>query len=91
MKNLPLDQDILTAVNEKARQLVNAELQSNEQPLPEGFRCDMSRVGFIRRRWERAVEAYKNEMGIDPVESLQRIEANLRNPEKAPQLHIERR
>jgi hypothetical protein len=85
LRNLPTDQEILDAVNETARLLVNAE--QDEQEFPPGFRCDMSRVGFIRRRWERAVEAYKKENGIDPIEALARIEAELRNPVKAPVLH----
>jgi hypothetical protein len=89
-RNIPSDQDIIDAVNEAARQLVNAEIPPGEMPLPERWRCDMSRVGFIRRRWERAVEAYKQETGLDPIESLARIEAELRGPAAAPALHVER-
>ena len=91
LRNVPADDDVLAAVNERAKALVNAELQPEERPLPEGFRCDMSRVGFIRRRWERAVDAYKKETGLDPLESLARIEAGLRDPANAPALHVEKR
>ncbi len=90
LRNIPNDQEILAVVNETARQMVNADLKPNEPLLPEGFRCDMSRVGFIRRRWERAVEEYKKINGLDPMESLIRMEADLRNAEKVPQLHIEK-
>lgn len=90
--NLPSDQEVLTAVNEEARLLVNANIDDPREPrLPSGFRCDMSRVGYIRRCWERAVEQYKVIHGLDPIESLQRLETEFRSPEKAPQLHIERR
>lgn len=77
MRNIPQDREILAAVNERARFYVNADTPG-EPPYPPGYRCDMSRVGFIRRRWERAVQEYKDEMGIDPIEALARIEAELR-------------
>lgn len=67
-------------------------LQKTNDPLmTEGFRCDMSRVGFVRRRWELAVKEHLEETGLDVLESLRRIEAELRNPINAPELHIERR
>lgn len=78
MRNVPTDHDILAAVNERARQFVNADLRPGEQPLPPGFRCDMTRVLFVRERWNRAVEEHKREHGLDPIESLARIEAELR-------------
>ncbi len=90
MRNFPNDHHVLAAVNEEARLLVNAESDDPvEQRLPPGFRCDMSRIGFIRRRWERAVKTYKERTGIDAIEALARIEAEIRR--NTPVLHIERR
>jgi hypothetical protein len=89
LRNIPDDQQILDAVNLAARLLVNAEIPAGERPLPEGFRCDLSRVRFIRRRWERAVEQYQNDFGINPLEALARIEAGIRRNAKV--LHVERR
>lgn len=71
-------------VNAVARKLGESTLSLNH-------RCDRSHVGFIRRQWERAVERYRKETGIDPIEALGRIEAKLRNPVNAPELYIERR
>ena len=89
LRNIPSDHEVLAAVNERARQIVNSEIPENEPKLPEGFRCDMSRVGFIRRRWERAVEEYRNEHGLCPIEALGRIETELRRGHAV--LHIDRR
>lgn len=87
LHNIPSDHEILKLVNELAVRLVNADLQPGEQPLPEDFRCDMSRVGFIRRRWEKAVEIARDKNGYDVIDSLRRIEADLRNPTNAPVLY----
>lgn len=90
MRNVPDDHAILAAVNEMARQFCNADMQPEEReraPLPEGYRCDMSRVRFIRRRWEWAVRIYWHEQEIDPIEALMRIEARLRDRDNAPVLH----
>ena len=84
MRNIPSDQEILAAINDRAATL-------HDPHLPPGFRCDMSRVGSIRRCWERAVEEYKQLYGLNPVEALARIEAALRSPANAPELHVERR
>ena len=90
--NVPTDQEILAAVNKKACRRVNAAANKLGEPrLPLDFRCDMSRVGSIRDAWEWAVNAYKKETGLDPLEALARIEADLRSPANAPELHIERR
>jgi hypothetical protein len=89
LRNALTDEQVLNAVNEAARRLVNAEIEPGELPLPEGWRCDMSRVGFIRRRWERAVEQYRKDFGIDPLEVLGRIEADIRR--RTEVLHVERR
>jgi len=89
LRNIPGDHEILDAVNATARLLVNAEIPPGEKPLAEGFRCDLSRVGFIRQRWERAVEQYQRDFGINPLEALARIEADIRR--RATVLHVERR
>lgn len=88
MHNVLNDHDVLDAVNAMARSFVNSSLQPGEPRLPDNYRCDMSRVGSIRRCWEKAVEEYKREHGVDPVESLARIEAELRR--NAAVLHVER-
>lgn len=93
-RNIPSDHEILAAVNERARLFVNAEFIPDSQiqsPLPIGYRCDMSRIGFIRRRWERARDMHLQETGLDVLESLRRIEAALRDPINAPVLYVERR
>jgi hypothetical protein len=77
MRNVPPDHAILAEVNERARRRVNADTPG-EPPLPEGHRCDMSRVGFIRQRWEQAVQEYRDENGLCPIEALARIEAEIR-------------
>lgn len=96
IKNILSDHEILASVNERARLMVLAEIPPEElarlcercDPITqEGFRCDMSHVGFIRRRWDRAVKQYLDETGLDVLESLRRIEADLRSPENAPVLY----
>jgi hypothetical protein len=88
LRNIPGDKEILSAVNAEAVLLVNASIDNTNEPrLPPGFRCDMSRVGSIRRCWECAVKQYKEIHGLDPIESLRRIEADLRSPEKAAVLY----
>ena len=89
MRNILSDHEVLAAVNERARQIVNSEIPESEPKLPEGFRCDMSRVGFIRRRWERAVKEYLDETGLDVIECLGRIEMEIRRSRAG--LWIERR
>jgi hypothetical protein len=89
MRNIPTDHEILDAVNARAVEMVNADLKVGERPLPPGFRCDMSRVRFIRERWELAVEEYRDREGIDPIEALARIEALLRR--NATVLHVDQR
>lgn len=84
---MPDDLKIIAAVNELARGFVNADLQPNEKPIPEGARLDMARIGFIRQRWERARETYLKQTGIDVIDCIKRHEAWLRSPENAPQLY----
>lgn len=82
------DQEILDAVNADARRRFN---MMHGQKLAPGFRCDLSHVGSIRRQWNKAVAKYKESTGVDPIEALARIEADLRSPANAPQLYIDRR
>jgi hypothetical protein len=85
------DLDTINEVNERARAIFNAKLAPGEQPLPAIVHHDMSRVGAIRRAWEAARDAYKEETGIDVTDAIRRHEAWLRSPENAPQLYIEKR
>jgi len=84
------DQEILDAVNRDARRRFNL-MHGEKEKLPPDYRCDRSRVGAVRRQWERAVEEHKKATGVDPIEALARIEAELRSPANAPELYVDRR
>ena len=84
------DQDTIDAVNKVARRRFNL-MHGEKERLPPGYRCDRSRVGAVRRQWERAVAEHKAATGVDPIEALARIEADLRSPANAPELYIDRR
>jgi hypothetical protein len=88
---LPSDLEIIAEVDDMARQSINLEMALDQAWLPPGTKCHRSRVGFIRRAWEKAREAYLKETGIDVLDAIKRHEAWLRSPDNAPELYVERR
>lgn len=85
------DLEIIAAVDAMTRDQVNAALPSNDLPIPLGAQCHRSRGGLVRREWEKAREAYFRQTGIDALDCIRRREAELRNAQNAPELHVERR
>jgi hypothetical protein len=100
------DLEIIAAVDALTRDRVNALLPrpgllrrlinfvTRRKPpgtLPKGAQCHRSRVGAVRAEWQKAREAHFRETGVDVLDAIKRHEAWLRNPQNAPELHVERR
>jgi hypothetical protein len=83
------DEQIIAEVNELTRIYTNKDIPFGEKPLPEGFRCDLCRVGLVREKWNEARENYKKVTNIDVLDALARHEAGIRR--NAAELHIDRR
>jgi hypothetical protein len=82
------DQQIIDEVNALAAEIFKAK---NALDLPVGFRCDRSHYRWHLDAWREAVVAWKERHGEDAHAALARKEAELRSPENAPVLYIERR
>lgn len=79
---MPSDQEVIAEVDAIAQRAAG---------LPVGTQYHRSRVGAIRRVWEKAREDYREKNGVDVLDAIKRHEAWLRSPENAPELYVERR
>ena len=84
------DLEIITAVDELARQFVNLSAPFEVLIAP-GAQMHRSHTGFVRRLWEQARQVYIMRTGIDVLDAIKRHEAWLRSAENAPELYVERR